>query len=185
MKKIIFSVLLAILLVGCGQAEETEQEPVVSEDPTNTAQEEQNAQEEQKPQEEANTEQQIPLTLFKSDANAEYVEPFDVVYTGEEADLVRYIFEETAEFNVNLIDYTFENNEESLVLNLDDSIFNIQGSAGGTMFAGTLLHSYFTNFPELKEITFTHNGSSEEVLDHLMVGTPYTRDDMNTTTKPQ
>ncbi|MEK4231043.1 fructose-2,6-bisphosphatase [Solibacillus sp. FSL H8-0538] len=167
MKKLIFSALLAVLLVGCGQGEEVD--PNVSTEQGNASQEESTS----------NTEQQIPLTLFKSDANAEYVEPYDVIYTGEETELVRFIFEQTAEFNVGLLDYTFENNNTSLVLNLDDNIYNVQGSAGGAMFAGTLIQSYFANFTELNDVTFIHNGSYEEILDHLMVGKPYTRDDNN------
>lgn len=102
--------------------------------------------------------------------DAQYVEPHEVEYDGDEDELVRFIYEEVVIHEVGLIDFTFDNNGESLVLNLDDRIYNVQGSAGGFIFAGAIVESYFADYPNLEQVTFIHNGSYEPILDHLMVG---------------
>ena len=78
---------------------------------------------------------------------------------------------------VVLLDYKFENDNQSLILNLGDDVYTIQGSAGAAMFVETLVKSYFENFSELEEITFIHKGSYESILDHMNIGEPYKRQD--------
>ena len=107
--------------------------------------------------------------------DANIVEPYEVEYSGSEDELVRFIFEEVVTYGVGLIDFTFDNNGKSLVLNLDENIKSVQGSAGGFIFAGSIVESFLSNYPNLEQVTFIHNGSYEEILDHLMVGKPYTR----------
>jgi len=117
----------------------------------------------------------LSLTLFKPDADSNLVEPYEVEYSGNEEGLIRFIYEKVVTNEVGLIDFSFENDGKSLVLNLDDKIRTVQGSAGGFLFAGTIVESYFANYPNLEQVTLIHNGSYEEILDHLMVGEPYTR----------
>ena len=126
---------------------------------------------------EQGTEQQAEtLILYKSDANAEHTMPFEVGYTGDESGLVSYIFTNVNEYDVELLDYTFENDNKGLVLDLGDDVYTIQGSAGANMFVSTLAKSYFENFPDLQEITFIYKGSYESILDHMEIGTPYKRE---------
>lgn len=159
MKKIFFVAFLAMLaLVGCGT---TKEEPV------------QNAGAQQEP---AGETQEQTLILYKSDAQAESTMPFEVVYKGEA--LVQFIYNHVNEHDVVLLDHKFENEEKSLVLNLGDDIFSIQGSAGSTMFVHTLVQSYFENYPALEDVTFLYNGSDEPVLDHMEIGKAYTRSDV-------
>ena len=160
MKKIIFVAFLAVLaLVGCGTTEEPTQDPEVQQD------------------QEQNGEQQAQmLILYKSDAQSESTMPFEVEYT--DGDLVPFIYNKVVEHNVALLDYTFENEEKSLVLNLGDDIFSIQGSAGAKMFVHTLAQSYFENYPALQDVKFLYNGSDESVLDHMEIGKAYTRADV-------
>lgn len=120
--------------------------------------------------------EQKVLTLYASDAEAINIEPYELTYTGSKDELVRYIFEEVESFETNLNEYKFENDGKTLVLDIDDTIFNVQGSTGGTMYANTIAQSYFENFPTLQEVMFTYNGSTEPVLDHLNIGQPYTRE---------
>lgn len=115
------------------------------------------------------------LQLFKPDADSSYVEPYELKYKGNEDELVQFIYDEVVTHKVELIDYTFSDDGESLVLDLDDGIFTVQGSSGGFIFAGAIVESYFANYPNLKQVTITHNGSYESILDHLLVGQPYTR----------
>lgn len=155
MKKMILAgVFGALLLVGCNTTETVEKEQPTAQQPET-------------------------LILYKSNADADAVMPFEVAYNGTDSGLVDFIFDEVAEFEVGLLNYTFEDEGKGLVLNLDDNIFNVQGSAGGNMFAQTLTHSYFEHFPELQQVTFIHDGSYEQILDHLQVGEPYTRDALN------
>ena len=157
MKKLYFLctfIALALLLVGCGQGNGSK---------TGSQSEE--------VEEEVST-----LTVYKPDAESTFVEPYELEYTGNEDGLVTFIYDEVVTHEVGLIDFKFENNGESLVLNLDEGVKTVQGSAGGFLFAGTLVESYFANYPNLDEVTFIHNGSYEEILDHLSVGQPYTRE---------
>lgn len=119
------------------------------------------------------------ITVYKGDANAEYVEPYEVTIdlTG---DLVRQIFEEIMVLEVGLIDYRLENNNTKLILNMDSGLKNVQGSAGENMFIGTIVHSYFDNFPEVVEIYFEKEGKSPVALAHLVVSEPFTRDKVYT-----
>lgn len=159
MKKILMVALFAMLaLVGCGT---TKEEPV------------QNAGAEQDVNEEP---QAKTLILYKSDSQAESTMPFEVAYGGE--DLVPFIYNHVNEHDVALLGYTFENEEKSLVVNLGDDIFSIQGSAGATMFVHTLVQSYFENIPALEDVKFLYNGSDEPVLDHMEIGKAYTRADV-------
>lgn len=116
------------------------------------------------------------IVLYKSDANAEYTMPFEEKYPSKDEDLVKFIFAKVNEHDVALIDYKFEQDNKSLVLNLGDDVYTIQGSAGASMFVETLVKSYFENFPELQEVTFIHKGSYESILDHMMIGEPYKRE---------
>ena len=77
---------------------------------------------------------------------AEYTMPFEATFTGNDADLVPFIFEHVNQHDVKLLDYTFENDNKSLILNLGDDVYTIQGSAGALMFVETLAKSYFENF---------------------------------------
>lgn len=152
MKKLLLFVLLSVMtLAACGTTEEN---------PSPTT--EGNAKEE-------------TIILYKSDANAEYTMPFEETYDGK-SDLVPFIYSKVNEHDVVLLDYTLENNDTSLVLNLGDDVYTIQGSAGAAMFVETLVRSYFENMPEIKEITFIHKGSYEFILDHMNIGEPYSRE---------
>lgn len=154
MKKLYTLVLLMMLtLVACGTEDEK---------PANPTQ--------------GNAETQETIVLYKSDANAEHTMPFEESYNKNDEDLVPFIFSKVNEHDVELIDYTFEKDNTSLVLNLGDDVQTIQGSAGAAMFVETLARSYFENYPELQEVTFIHKGSYESILDHMNIGEPYTRE---------
>jgi len=115
------------------------------------------------------------ITVYQGDANAEYVEPYEITIDPL-GDVVRQIFEEIMVLEVGLIDYHFENNNTKLILNMDSGLNNVQGSAGEMMFIGTIVHSYFDNFPEVEEIYFEKEGKSPVTLAHLVVSEPFTRD---------
>ncbi|SDN64931.1 Intracellular proteinase inhibitor [Psychrobacillus sp. OK028] len=119
------------------------------------------------------------ITVFRGDENAEYVEPYEVTIdpTG---DLVRQIFEEIMVLDVGLIDYRLENNNTKLILNMDNGLVNVQGSAGENIFIGTIVHSYFENFPKLEEIYFEKEGKAPVELAHIVVTEPFTRDKLFT-----
>lgn len=119
------------------------------------------------------------LILYKSDANAEYTMPFEEKFDGDDAKLVPFIFLNVNKHDVKLLDYTFENDDTSLILNLGDDVYTIQGSAGARMFVETLARSYFENLPELQDVTFIHKGSYEPILDHMNIGEPYSRQDFD------
>ncbi|MFJ8266907.1 fructose-2,6-bisphosphatase [Peribacillus asahii] len=172
-KSFLLYIFIALLLVGCTTAQENDSKEVQG----NTGQAEVEHTNDTKTTASNGASELSTLTLFKTDADYQYVEPYQLEYDGNEDELVRFIYEEVKTFEVELIDFTFENNEKSLVLNLGDGIYNVQGSAGGFLFAGTLVESYFANYPNLQQVTFIHHGSYEAILDHLMVGEPYTRTD--------
>ncbi|WP_042477217.1 hypothetical protein [Bacillus ndiopicus] len=116
------------------------------------------------------------IVVYEADANAEYVIPRAVNYMKEsEQSMIRFIFDEVVIEPVNLIDYELTNNDSTLILNLDDGVQQVQGSAGGQMFMGSLAESYFENLPYIQEIVLLCNGSSEELLDHVFIGQPITR----------
>ncbi|MDI2587349.1 BsuPI-related putative proteinase inhibitor [Psychrobacillus sp. NEAU-3TGS] len=119
------------------------------------------------------------VTVYQADANAEYVEPYDITIDPS-GDVVRQIFEEIMVLDVGLIDYRFENNNTKLILNMDSGLNNVQGSAGEHMFIGTIVHSFFDNFPDLEEIYFEREGKSPVTLAHLVVTEPFTRDQVYT-----
>ncbi|HEY4623982.1 MAG TPA: fructose-2,6-bisphosphatase [Solibacillus sp.] len=152
MKKLVFVLLMTVVLAACGTDKK---------EPTNTGQ--------------GKLEEAETIVLYKADSNAEYTMPFEESFTGNDADLVPFIFEHVNQHEVELLDYTFENDNKSLILNLGDDVYTIQGSAGASMFVETLAKSYFENFAELEEITFIHKGSYESILDHMNIGEPYTR----------
>ena len=151
MKKLLFVLVMTALLAACGTDEKT---------PDTT---------------QGNSQQPETILLYKADGNAEYTMPYEIEFTGNDDILVPFIFKNVNEHEVVLLDYTFEQENQSLILNLGDDVYTIQGSAGATMFVETLAKSYFGNFPELKEITFIHKGSYESILDHMNIGEPYKR----------
>lgn len=162
MKKwLIASAFAAVLLVGCSEEDAQKPDPVTKVEAA------------AKPTETVATKQEI--TVFVSDDQAAYVEPIEVPYESAKLSLVRFIYNEVGRKDVGLIDYTLKNNDRTLVLNFDDGIFNVQGSAGGYVFMGALAESYFVNFPYIDEIILIHNGSYEEILDHVTIGKPITR----------
>ena len=120
------------------------------------------------------------ITVYRGDANAEYVEPYEVTIDPSE-DLIRQIFKEIMVLEVGLIDYRLENNNSKLILNMDSGLVNVQGSAGENMFIGTIVHSYFENFPNVEEIYFEKEGQSPVELAHIVVSEPFTRDKLYTT----
>lgn len=163
MKKLVMVALFAVFaLVGCGTTEE----------PVQNA----GAQQEPAPAPQPAEPQAKTLILYKSDAQAESTMPFEASFTG--GDLVGFIYNQVVEHDVMLLDYKLENDGKSLVLNLGDDIFSIQGSAGSTMFVHTLAQSYFENIPALQDVKFLYNGSDEPVLDHMEIGKAYTRADV-------
>lgn len=115
------------------------------------------------------------ITVYRGDANAEYVEPYDVSIDPT-SDLVHQIFEEIMVLEVGLIDYRLENNNTKLILNMDSGLENVQGSAGENIFIGTIVHSYFENLPDIEEIYFEEEGKSPVELAHIVVSKPFTRD---------
>lgn len=119
------------------------------------------------------------ITVYRGDANAEYVEPYEITIDPS-GDLVRQIFEEIMVLEVGLIDYRFENDDTKLILNMDSGLNNVQGSAGERMFIGSIVHSYFDNFPKVEEIYFEKEGESPVTLAHLVVSEPFTRDQVYT-----
>lgn len=151
MKKLLFVLVMTALLAACGTDEKT---------PDTT---------------QGNSQQPETILLYKADGNAEYTMPYEIEFTGNDTNLVPFIFKNVNEHEVVLLDYTFEQENQSLILNLGDDVYTIQGSAGAAMFVETLAKSYFENFPELKEIMFIHKGSYESILDHMNIGEPYKR----------
>jgi hypothetical protein len=192
MKKVIMTLFASLLLLAaCNTAEETSNEETTVEENETPATV--NEQVEQQEEEISNTDETTQQTtaseqlavedvkaviLYESDANAESTMPFEVSYAQADGDFVRFIFEKVNKHDVGLIDYKFENGEQSLVLNLDEGTMNIQGSTGAMMFVETLTKSYFENYSTLQEVTFISEGSYEEILDHMSIGTPYTRADI-------
>lgn len=168
MKKVLITLLFMLVLAACG-TENTADEPAtnpVENTTDNTTQGSSDVEEK-------------TITLYESDANAEYIVPFEEKFGGTQGDLVPFIFSKVNKHDVELLDYTFENGDKSLVLNLGDDVYTIQGSAGASMFAGTLVRSYFENLPNLEEVTFIHKGSYESILDHMNIGEPYSRQDVD------
>lgn len=155
MKKLLVLLIMTAILASCGTEEKT----------PDTVQ--------------GNLQQPEIILLYKADSNAEYTMPYEIEFTGNDANLVPFIFKNVNEHEVVLIDYIFEQENQRLILNLGDDVYTIQGSAGAAMFVETLAKSYFENFPELKEITFIHKGSYESILDHMNIGEPYKRQDFD------
>lgn len=151
MKKLLFVLAMTALLAACGTDEKT----------SNKTQ--------------GNLEQPETIMLYKADSNAEYTMPYEIVFDGSDANLVPFIYKNVNEHEVVLLNYTFENENKSLILNLGDDVYTIQGSAGAAMFVETLAKSYFENFPELEDITFIYKDSYEPILDHMNIGEPYKR----------
>ncbi|MEK3763909.1 MULTISPECIES: membrane lipoprotein lipid attachment site-containing protein [unclassified Solibacillus] len=167
MKKLFFTLSLIFVLAACGTEDTTD---ITNNVPGNTT--------DDVTQGDTNVEEKM-ITLYKSDANAENTVPFEEEFEGDEGNLVSFIFEEVNEHDVELLDYTLETESKSLVLNLGDDIYTIQGSAGARMFVETLARSYFENLPDIDEITFIHKGSYEPALDHMNIGQPYLRSEFD------
>ena len=118
------------------------------------------------------------LTLFKQDETASFVEPYSEIYKGpgtEEA-MIHFIFNEVKTHDVQLRGYEWKDKGKTLILDLGEGIEVIQGSAGGGMFVKTLTESYFTLYPDLQTIVFSHYHSFESKLDHFGIGYPYRRE---------
>lgn len=167
MKKLLFTLLLMFVLTACGTEDTTD---ITNNVPGNTT--------DDVTQGNTNVEEK-KITLYKSDENAESTVPFEKEFEGDEGNLVPFIFSEVNEHNVELLDYSIENENNSLVLNLGDDVYTIQGSAGAKMFVETLARSYFENLPDIEEITFIHKGSYEPALDHMNIGQPYLRSEFD------
>ena len=167
MKKLFFTLLLISVLAACGTENTTD---ITNNVPGNTT--------DDVTQGNTNVEEK-KITLYKSDANAENTIPFEEEFEGDEGNLVPFIFEEVNEHDVELLDYTVENENTSLILNLGDDVYTIQGSAGAKMFVETLARSYFENLPNIEEITFIYKGSYEPILDHMNIGEPYLRSEFD------
>lgn len=119
------------------------------------------------------------ITVYEADDQAEYVVPREVTYTegtDNEKKFVQFLFDEVVVEDVKLNSYKFSSDRKILTLDLNDGVMNVQGSAGGQMFMGTLAETYFVNFPKLKEIVLLHNGSDEMILDHVFIGEPIMRE---------
>lgn len=167
MKKMLLVMLVAFVLAACGTKETSDNvNNVPGNDADNVTQGSSEVKEEK-------------ITLYKSDENAENTVPFEENFNSGEEELVPFIFSKVNEHDVELLDYTMENEDKSLVLNLGDDIYTIQGSAGATMFVETLARSYFENLPELQDITFLYKGLGEPILDHMNIGQPYARQDFD------
>ena len=119
------------------------------------------------------------ITLYKEDANAEFVEPYEVEIDSSE-DTVKQIFKEIDATNVGLLDYRFENDDKKLVLVMDKATENIQGTAGEYLFIGKVLHSYFENYPKLEEIDFVKEDGTPVELSHMGTVSTFTRDEQYT-----
>lgn len=167
MKKLLLIMLFALLLAACGTKETSDDvNNVPGNNSDNVTQGSPGVKEEK-------------ITLYKSDENAEKTVPFEENFDSGEEELVPFIFSKVNEHDVELLDYTMENEDKRLVLNLGDDIYTIQGSAGANMFVETLARSYFENLPELQDITFLYKGSDEPILDHMNIGLPYKRQDFD------
>lgn len=129
-----------------------------------------------------NNSEQTPGTvnIYRGDSTASYVEPSEATIDPDK-DLVQEIFGQL-ETNVTLENYSFENEGKTLVLNMSGIAENVQGSAGEYIFVGSILHSYFDNFPALEEIIFQENGEAA-TLSHMGPTETFTRDDVYT--KPE
>ncbi|QGM31732.1 hypothetical protein GI482_15715 [Bacillus sp. N3536] len=119
------------------------------------------------------------VTLYREDDNAEFVEPYEVEIDPS-GDMVKQIFEEIDTTKVGLLDYRFENDDKKLVLVMDKTTENVQGTAGEYLFIGKVLHSYFENFPKLEEIDFVQQDGSPAVLPHMGAVSTFTRDEQYT-----
>lgn len=119
------------------------------------------------------------ITLYKEDANAEFVEPYEVEIDPS-GDKVKQIFEEIDATNVGLLEYRFENDEKKLVLVMDKATENVQGTAGEYLFLGKVLHSYFENYPKLEEIDFVKEDGTPVELSHMGAVSTFTRDEQYT-----
>ncbi|MGM9949006.1 MAG: hypothetical protein ACI33P_02720 [Lysinibacillus sp.] len=118
------------------------------------------------------------LTLFKPDETVSFVEPYKILYTGSgaEEEIIRFIYEEVKQFDVELLGYEWKDKGKTLILDLGEGLEKIQGSTGGMMYAETITKSYFDLYPELQTIIFTHYHSFESKLDHFALGFPYSRE---------
>ncbi|MGN7477819.1 fructose-2,6-bisphosphatase [Solibacillus silvestris] len=169
MKKLFITLLFMFVLAACGTEGATDNTP--NSTPGNTA--------DNTTQGSPDVKEEETITLYESDANAEYTIPFEEKFSGDEGDLVPFIFSEVNKHDVELLDYKFEDNDTSLILNLGDDVYTIQGSAGASMFVETLARSYFGNLPNIQQITFIHKGSYEPILDHMNIGEPYLRENFD------
>ena len=118
------------------------------------------------------------LTLFKPDGTVSFVEPYKVLYTGSgaEEELIRFIYEEVKQFDVEFRCYEWKDKGKILIFDLGEELEKIQGSTGGMMYEETITKSYFALYPELQTIIFKHYHSFENKFDHFAPGFPYSRE---------
>jgi len=120
------------------------------------------------------------VNIYRADPTVSYVEPHEASIDSSK-DMVHEIFDQL-DTEVTLEDYSFENEEKTLVLNMSGILENVEGSAGEAIFVGSILHSYFDAYPSLEEILFKENGQNAE-LPHFGPVEAFTRDDVYT--KPE
>ncbi len=120
------------------------------------------------------------VTLYHGDPTSSFVEPYQATVDPNK-DIVMEIFNQL-DTEVTLKDYSFENEDKTLKLDMSGLLENIQGTAGENIFVGSILHSYFDTFPVLEEIIFQEDGDFA-TLPHFGKVEAFTRDDIFT--KPE
>ncbi len=134
----------------------------------------------------ADTKEEEYVTLYRADADAQYVEAYvsTVKATDDEAKLIETIFTEVVgDYKISLLDYRLEDNGETLVLNMGNGLENVQGTAGEFLFVGSVLNSFFENFPKVETITLEQNGAAAS-LGHMGKLEPFTKADAVTYINP-
>ena len=209
MKKIVFAIgLSSLIMAGCAQStseennEEQESLQVTIDKQAEQIKEYEATIEEQNEKIEALTEEVASLkdssvsdgssdgqtsaedyiVLFKGDDTASYVYP-TVEHYNKEDDLVVTIHNYVTQgYDIGLNSYRFEDDNKLLVLDYDENAKNVQGSAGTAIFLGSMMDSYFANFPDLIGIKLLMNGDgTEEVIgqagsNEIFVREPFTYD---------
>ena len=123
------------------------------------------------------TAKDVELTIFKPDANAEYVVASKEAYSIDvkDTDMVAFIVNEAKTVDVQLAEYNLSKDGDSLILYFTDSLNNVAGSAGGYLFTGAIVESLFSYFPNLNEVTFKILDQEDAEMDHLLLNEPFVR----------
>ena len=122
------------------------------------------------------------IVLFRGDDTASYVYPTIESYNKEQDLVVTIHNYVTQDYDIGLNSYRFEDDNKLLVLDYDENVKNVQGSAGTAIFLGSMMDSYFANFPDLIGIKLLMNGDgTEEVIgqagsNEIFVREPFTYD---------